>query len=313
MVADEPSASACAGLSAAGNSSPASPQPSEKRPNQPFLLTETRPGQTARAVTVAQRCQFELGFTEVEVAEISMLAPFLEPRQCRRNRVHRAWREAFRLLQPEEIVALQTLVRGAMSPQSGYTPLWPNRRHLWKPLVLADKTSTCSARHHLKVTSEITKTSALSPTLGTPTSLRWDKRCVVAQHAWQGRRFARPLHPTRAGGLPPPCTPRRGTRPGSCDLSQPRAGWIRGQAFAPGPTTTKERDPAPSTPPNPPRIGCAATACPVASTFGAKPQNPASGFRARRHEQERGPCTPLHDPPIRRARGGDGPARDLSA
>jgi hypothetical protein len=36
-----------------------------------------------------------------------------------------------------------------------------------------------------------------------------DKRCVVMQHAWQGRRFARPLHPTRAGSLArPPCTPR---------------------------------------------------------------------------------------------------------
>ena len=61
---------------------------------------------------------------------------------------------------------------------------------------------------------------------------------------WQGRRFARPLHPTRAGGLSrPPCTPttkralplgtrvrlsrptpRRGTRPGSSTFAQPCAG-----------------------------------------------------------------------------------------
>ena len=73
---------------------------------------------------------------------------------------------------------------------------------------------------------------------------------------WQGRRFARPLHPTRAGGLsPPPCTPtakglpwtrlvpyarmrRSGFRarhhdqnpaPVPATFAQPCADWMRGQ------------------------------------------------------------------------------------
>jgi hypothetical protein len=65
------------------------------------------------------------------------------------------------------------------------------------------------------------------------------KRCVVIQHArcaapaWQGRRFALPLHPTRAGSVsPPPCTPRRGTRPGSSTFAQPYADWMRGNGVS---------------------------------------------------------------------------------
>jgi hypothetical protein len=157
------------------------------------------------------------------------------------------------------------------------------------------------------------------------------KRCVVrTQHAWQGRRFALPLHPFRAGGFRAPVHPRRGTRPGSCDLPQPCTGWIRGQAFAPD--TTTKGVPAPRPGPtvrrldtrsgfrarhhdemrsasrhltNPARIGCTATAYPVASIFGAFPQNPASAvspadtndrrLAAPDRQQERGPCTPSHD------------------
>src|SRR5271166_5736216 len=58
----------------------------------------------------------------------------------------------------------------------------------------------------------------------------------------------------------------------------------------------EEPGPVPSTFPNPARIGWAATACPVASTFGAFPQNPAPAVSpADINEQERGPCTPIHD------------------
>jgi hypothetical protein len=56
---------------------------------------------------------------------------------------------------------------------------------------------------------------------------------------------------------------------------------------------------------NPARIGCTATAYPVASIFGAFPQNPASAvspadtndrrLAAPDRQQERGPCTPFHD------------------
>jgi len=154
---------------------------------------------------------------------------------------------------------------------------------------------------------------------------RRGKRCVVIQHAWQGRGFARPLHPTRAGGFRAPLHPRRGTRPGSCDLTQPYADWMCGNgvsrcidshAFAPG--TTTRGVPAPSTQPNRAPVGCAATACPVASTFGAFPQNPASGVSPPdTSEQERGPCTPIHDRPAgQRAignTGGVGPGGDLFA
>ena len=75
--------------------------------------------------------------------------------------------------------------------------------------------------------------------------------------AWQGRRFARPLHPTRAGGFRAPCT-----------HDEERS----------GPSTLTNRAP----------VGCAATASPVASTFGAAlPSTPAQrqAFVPRHHDE----------------------------
>ena len=67
---------------------------------------------------------------------------------------------------------------------------------------------------------------------------------------WQGRRFARPLHPTRAGGLSrPPCTP---TTKGPCPL-EPASGF-RARHH------DEEPDPVPRPSPNPARIGCAVRA-----------------------------------------------------
>ena len=90
------------------------------------------------------------------------------------------------------------------------------------------------------------------------------KRCVVTQHAWQGRRFARPLHPTRAGGFRTPMHPRRGAflprDPDHIHGGQPCAGWMRGNGLS---RCIDNRE----------RL--------------APPIPPASGFRARHHDARR--------------------------
>ena len=118
-------------------------------------------------------------------------------------------------------------------------------------------------------------------------------RMLAVRHSRLAREALRPpVASLPSRGLSRPLHPRRGTRPGSCDLPQPCADWMRGngmsrcidsQAFAPD--TTTRSVPAPSTLPNRAPVGCAATACPVASTFGAFPRNPASGFRPRHHDR----------------------------
>ena len=80
---------------------------------------------------------------------------------------------------------------------------------------------------------------------------------------WQGRRFARPLHPTRAGGVSlPPCTPRRGAflplDPDHIHGGQPCADWMRGNGVA---------------------------RCIASQASLAPPTPPASGFRARHHDE----------------------------
>ena len=104
-------------------------------------------------------------------------------------------------------------------------------------------------------------------------------------------------------------------------------------AFRPRAPHDEEPGPVPATSPNPARIGCAATACPVASTIeGAlppdtpsvrlfvpgnhvplhRPSGPCPNLRVRLSRPTpragRGPCTPIHDRPIRRSTGGDVPA-----
>ena len=121
-----------------------------------------------------------------------------------------------------------------------------------------------------------------------------DKRCVVAQHACEGGASPSRSIPPEQGAFAPPCTPRRRTRPGSSTL------------------------------PNPARIGCAATACPVASTI-REPCSPIPQRQAfapdtttrtcplnprrldARQRQERGSCTAYHD--LRRNRSAAPDAR----
>jgi hypothetical protein len=77
------------------------------------------------------------------------------------------------------------------------------------------------------------------------------------------------------GRFAAPCTPRRRTRPGSSIFARPCAGWMRGNGIS---------------------------RCIENQESLAPPIPPASGFRARHHDQrpaaldwqqERGPCTPV--------------------
>jgi hypothetical protein len=89
------------------------------------------------------------------------------------------------------------------------------------------------------------------------------------------------LHPCAAGAFAP-LHPRRGTQPGSCDLAQPCAGWIRDQAFAPD-TTTRERGPAPYDPSQPSADWMRGNGLPRCIDIrGLSPKPRVSGF-ARRH------------------------------
>jgi hypothetical protein len=59
------------------------------------------------------------------------------------------------------------------------------------------------------------------------------RKGAVRRSLGKGAAPPLPLHPSPAWGLSrPPCTPRRGTRPGSCDLPQPSADWMRGNGVS---------------------------------------------------------------------------------
>jgi len=135
-----------------------------------------------------------------------------------------------------------------------------------------------------------------------------------------GKGARPPLHPP-ARAFAPLHPRRKAFRLSTPD--QPCADWIRGSGM---PRCTGNRRALPPDPPasgfrarhhaekrsasrhltNRAPVGCAATACPVASTFGGPcPRNPAPeishpGTHDQRHaapdwQQERGPCTPIHD------------------
>ena len=94
----------------------------------------------------------------------------------------------------------------------------------------------------------------------------------LRRSTWQGRRFARPLHPTRAGDLSrPPCTPRR--EPGPVPRPSPNPAPVGCAVRLSRPTPRRgSAAPLPATHPNPARIGCA--------VMGLAPDTPRRSFRA---------------------------------